>query len=95
LIAYIIYLVRESRRLAALEQRLKPIEMIKEFPRGAIPQGRFLAGGLLYFNRDNPVALVRSAQGIAINLAHPSPYVWAAYFIGLALLTTLTKWMAG
>lgn len=94
LIAYIIFLVRESRRLAALERELKPIEMVKEFPRGAIPQGRFLAGGLLYVNRDNPVVLVRSPQGIAINLAHPSAYVWAAYFIGLALLMTLTAWMA-
>ncbi len=87
-IAFVVYLVRERRRLAAVERELRPIEMIKEFPRRPIPQGRFLAGGLLYVNRDNPVLLVRSAQGIAINLAHPSAYIGAAYFIGLALLTT-------
>jgi hypothetical protein len=91
IIAFVVYVVRERRRLAALEREIKPIEMLKEFPRRPIPQGRFLAGGLLYFNRDNPVVLVRSAQGIAINLAHPNLYFGAAYFIGLALLMT---WMA-
>lgn len=88
LVIFIVYCARERRRLAALEKELKPIEMVKEFPRRPIPQGRFLAGGLVYFNRDNPGVLVRSTQGIAINLGHPAAYVWAAYFIGLALLTT-------
>jgi uncharacterized membrane protein len=67
--------------------------MVKEFPQRPIPQGHFLAGGLLYFNRDNPSVLVRSAQGIAINLARPIAYVWPAYLMGLALLTTMTLTM--
>src|SRR5262249_23679619 len=87
---FIIFAIREGRHIAAVQKDLKPIEMIKEFPRRGVPQGRFLAGGLLYFNRDNPVLLVRSNHGIAINLAHPSAYIWTLYFIGLALLTT---WM--
>lgn len=83
--------VREARRLAAAQRELKPTEMIDEFPRRPVPQGRFLAGGLLYFNRDNPVVIVRSINGVAINIAHPSAYVWLAYFVGLAVLTA---WLA-
>ena len=88
---YIYYIARENRRLAAVQREIKPIELVKEFPRRPVPEGRFLAGGLLYFNRDNPGVLVRSAQGIAINLARPTAYLWPAYFIGLA---TLMIWMA-
>lgn len=88
---YFVFIQRESRRLAALQRELKPLELIKEFPRPQIPNGRFLAGGFLFFNRDNPGILVRSPQGIALNLAHPSTYAWAAYFAGLILLMS---WMA-
>jgi uncharacterized membrane protein len=90
-LVYAIYITRERRRLAVVEREVKPIELVKEFPRRPVPDGCFFGGGLLYFNRDNPVVIVRSAQGIAINLAHPSAYVWAGYFIGLVLLTI---WMA-
>jgi uncharacterized membrane protein len=88
---YIYYVARENRRMRAVEREIKPIELVKEFPRRPVPEGRFLAGGLLYFNRDNPGVLVRSAQGIAINLARPTAYLWPAYFIGMA---TLMIWMA-
>jgi len=77
--------------LAAVQREIRPIESVKEFPRRPVPEGRFLVAGLLYFNRDNPGVLVRSAQGIAINLARPTVYLWPAYFIGLA---TLMIWMA-
>jgi hypothetical protein len=86
----ILYLVREQRRLAVVEREIKPVELVKEFPPAPIPEGRFLAGGLLYFNRDNPQVLVRSAQGIALNLGHVGPYAWVGYFVGLLLLMT---WM--
>src|SRR5258708_2552644 len=88
---YVIYVLREGRRLAAAERELKPIELVKEFPRSPIATGRFLAGRLLYFNRDNPGVIVRSAQGVAINLAHPTTYIWTAYFLGLV---GLALWMA-
>jgi uncharacterized membrane protein len=91
LAVYIFYVVRESRRLAAIQREIKPVELVKEFPRRPVPEGRFLASGLLYFNRDNPGVLVRSAQGIAINLGRPTVYLWPAYFLGLA---TLMIWMA-
>jgi len=90
LAVYIYYVARENRRMRAVEREIKPIELVKEFPRRPVPEGRFLAGGLLYFNRDNPGVLVRSAQGIAINLARPTAYLWPAYFIGMA---TLMIWM--
>jgi hypothetical protein len=88
---YVFYVLREGRRLAAAEREMKPIELAKEFPRSPIATGRFLAGGLLYFNRDNPGVIVRSAQGIAINLAHPGTYIWFAYFLGLVAMAI---WMA-
>jgi hypothetical protein len=62
------------------------VELVKEFPRPPVAEGRFLAGGLLFLGRDNPSVLVRSAQGLAVNLGHTSTYLWAGYFVGLALL---------
>ena len=91
MLVYIFYVMRESRRLAATERELKPIEMVKEFPRWPVAEGRFLAGGLLYFNRDNPWILVRSAQGVALNLAHRTIYAGTAYFLGLIALVV---WMS-
>jgi uncharacterized membrane protein len=91
LAVYMVYVGREGRKLRAMARELKPIEMVKEFPRGPVASGRYLAGGLLYFNRDNPGIIVRGAQGVAINLAHPSTYAWVGYFLGLA---ALMLWMA-
>lgn len=92
LAVYMVYLMRVQRRLKAAEKELKPVEMVKEFPRRPVAEGRFLAGGLLYFNRENPYLLVRSPQGVAINLSHPGTYAWTAYFAGLlALITWITR----
>lgn len=86
MVVYFVYVLREGRRLAATARELKPIEMVKEFPRSPVAQGRYLAGGLLYFNRDNPGVIVRGVNGIAINLGHRSTYAWTAYFLGLGAL---------
>jgi len=86
IVAFVLFEKREARRLAAVEREIRPIELVDEFPPAPIPAGRFLAGGLLYFNRDNPHALVRSGRGIALNLGHPSTYAWTGYFVGLAFL---------
>ena len=53
-------------------------------------EGRYLAGGLLYFNRDNPWVLVpwHSVQGVALNLAHRTTHIAAAYLTGLIILAT-------
>lgn len=84
LAVYLGYLIREQRRLTRVEREIRPVELIKEFPRRPVPEGRFVAGGLLYFNPDNPGVVVRSPQGIAINLARPGAYIWLAYLAGLA-----------
>ena len=83
MLMYAVYVTREGRRLAATERELRPVEMVKEFPRWPIAEGRYLAGGLLYFNRDNPRVLVRSTDGIALNLAHRNTFIGLAYFMGL------------
>ena len=90
ILVFTLFLARERQRLAAVEREVRPIELVKEFPRRPVPKGRFLAGGLLYFDRDNPGVLVRGERGIALNLAHPSTYAWAAYLIGLVAVMT---WM--
>ena len=87
LTAYVFYCVREQRRLDVVAREIKPIELIKEYPPpSAEPEGRFLAGGLFYLNRDNPVILARSPQGLAINLANRGTYLWVAYLTGLVWL---------
>ena len=84
------YVLREGRILSAAEREMKPIELAKEFPRSPVAEGRYLADGLFYFNRENPGVVVRGIRGIAINLAPPTTYAWAAYFLGLVVLMT---WM--
>ena len=83
MLVYAVYVARQNRRLVAAERELRPVEMVKEFPRWPIAEGLYIAGGLLYFNRDNPRVLVRSADGIALNLAHRTTYIGFAYFMGL------------
>jgi hypothetical protein len=86
IVIYTLYLARQQRRLAAVAREIKPLELIKEYPPMPVAEGRFLVGGLLYLNRDNPVILARSPQGLAINLANRSTYLWVAYLSGLVWL---------
>lgn len=86
ILMYAVYVAREERRLAATEKELKPVEMAEAFPRIPVAEGFFFAGGLLYFNSDNPWVLVRSAKGVALNLAHRTTHIAAAYLTGLVIL---------
>ena len=86
MLLYLVYVAREERRFAATEGESKPVEMVKEFPRFPVAEGRYFAGGLLYFNPDNPWVVVRSVKGIALNLAHRTTHIAAAYFTGLVIL---------
>jgi hypothetical protein len=92
IVVYVFYCVREWRRLAVVEREIRPVELLKEYPPTPVAEGRFLAGGLLYLNRDNPVILARSPQGLAINLAHRGTYILVAYLTGLILLVL---WQVG
>jgi hypothetical protein len=89
IVVYIFYCSRERRRLAVVQREIKPLEFLKEYPPASTapaPEGRFLAGGLFYLNRDIPVMVARSPQGLAINLANRGTYLWAAYLAGLVWL---------
>ncbi len=85
--AFAVYWRREKSHLASVAQELKPLELASEFPRSGVPEGRFMLG-FLYVNRENPGVLVRSGSGIALNVAHPATYAWAAYLFGLIVLIT-------
>jgi hypothetical protein len=84
--AFTVYSLRERRRLAAVEREVEPATLAREFPPAPVADGRFLAGGLLFINRDNPSALVRSPAGVAVNLANASTYLWVAYLVGFMVL---------
>jgi hypothetical protein len=90
-LVYCAYLLREHRRIKAAILEMKPLEMVKEFPRPPVATGRYLAGGFIYFNPENPGIIVRGVRGVAINLGHRSTYAWAAYILGLA---ALMAWMS-
>jgi hypothetical protein len=81
------YVARERRRLAAVANDIKPIELVKEFPQRIVPEGRFLAD-ILFVSPGNPRVLVPSNRGLALNIAHPTTYGWTAYLLGLVALTT-------
>jgi hypothetical protein len=83
---FIIYSWREYARLKIVRDEVQPVTLTREFPPSPIAEGRFFAGGLLYFNRDHPAVLARSPHGLAINLAHRSAYLWLIYLSGLILL---------
>lgn len=77
---------RERRRLAVVEREVEPATLAREFPPTPIPDGRFLAGGLFFVNRDNPSTLVRGPVGVAVNLANVTTYLWVAYLVGFVVL---------
>ncbi|MBI1763191.1 MAG: hypothetical protein HYR56_17325 [Acidobacteria bacterium] len=81
-----IYCAREGRRVTAVQLEVQPMTLAREFPPAPVAEGRFFASGLLYFNPDNPLALVRSPQGLAFNLAHRATCLWIVYLAGLILL---------
>jgi hypothetical protein len=76
------YSRRDKRRFEAVTREVNPLELAREFPRSFVSEDRFLLG-FLYFDRETPGMLVQSGRGIALNLAHPTTYVWAAYLLGL------------
>jgi hypothetical protein len=83
LIGAAFFWVLESRRLAAAHKEIKPFELTREYPPPQPAEGRFLAGGLLYFNREDPLMLAAGREGIAVNIAHRGTYIWVGYLLGL------------
>lgn len=86
MVLFLIYCASEGRKVLSVEREVQPMTLVKEFPPSPVAEGRFFAGGHLYFNPDNPGVIARSPHGLALNLANRSAYLWAAYLSGLALL---------
>ncbi|HZS10052.1 MAG TPA: hypothetical protein VFD58_34810 [Blastocatellia bacterium] len=86
ILVWVGYCIRLRRRLAVVEREIEPVRLAKVFPPAPVAAGTFLAGGLFYYNPDNPVLVVRSPLGIAFNLAHKRGYFYLAYLAGLILL---------
>ncbi|HQR39756.1 MAG TPA: hypothetical protein PLF26_15320 [Blastocatellia bacterium] len=83
-----VYCIRERKRFAVVEREINPAELARELPSMPLPDGRFLAGGLLVVSPGSPVALTRGPRGIAINLASRTTVLWALYaggFVALAV----------
>ena len=78
--------LKENKRLGIAQKETRPFELIREYPPARPVEGRFLAGGFLYFNRESPLMLAHGAQRIALNLAHKGTLIWAGYLIGLVAL---------
>lgn len=78
-----------GKRLEALQNEIRLFDILEEIPPSAVPDGRFLAGGTLFINRDQPAMFVRSPTGLAINLASSGTYAWAGYLSGLLALGVL------
>jgi len=91
LLAIARYLRGAKGKVDAAAREIRPLELIKEFPKRPVPEGRFVAGGLFYITPGFPGVLVQSSRGIAVNLAEPTTYAWAGYLAGLAAITI---WMA-
>jgi hypothetical protein len=81
------YVSRQRRCLVAVANEIKPVELVKEFPQRTVPEGRFLAG-VLFISPGNPGVLVPGNRDLALNIAHPTTYLWTAYLLGLVALTT-------
>ena len=87
LAAFAAHIASARRRLDAVAKEIRPVELVKEFPQPAVPEGRFVAG-VLFVTPGNPKVLVPGNRGLALNLAHPTTYAWTAYLLGLVALTT-------
>jgi hypothetical protein len=91
LLACVVNCQRERRSLEAVTKEVNLLELVREFPRCTVPDGRFLLG-FLYIKPGTPSVLVRSGDGIALNLTHPGTYLWAGYLLGLAgLIAWVTR----
>ena len=85
LLVFAVWCRRQKSYLTSVAREIKPLELVREFPRTTAAEGRFLLG-FFYIAPGNPGVLVHSGNGIALNITHPATYLWAAYLCGLAAL---------
>ncbi len=89
MIACVCFAAVKSNELYAMYRKLKPS---RDRKRLSVPNpGGFLAGGLLYFDPDNPAIFVQGPRTVALNAGNHRLLLGATYLIGLMLLITWTS----
>lgn len=82
LAAFMIATRRGMVRVLRAAAVVRPLDMSRVASRRGNAD-RFLLGGLLYFDRENPLLLVRGPLWFTFNLANARAYAFAAWFGGL------------
>jgi hypothetical protein len=83
-IACVCFAVIKTNELYAMYRKLKPLRDKKRLS-APDPNG-FVAGGLLYFDRDNPAIFVQGPRSVTLNAANNRLLLAATYLLGLMLL---------
>jgi len=83
-IACVCFALVKSNELYAMYRKLKPLRDKKRLS-APDPKG-FVAGGLLYFDRDNPAVFVQGPKSVTLNAANYRLLLAATYLLGLMLL---------
>jgi hypothetical protein len=90
-IACVCFAIAKTNELYAMYRNIKPTRvrgskrLIPPDPNG------FVAGGLLYFDRDNPAILVQGPRSVALNAGNNRLLLGASYLAGLMLLLMWTS----
>ena len=83
-IACVCFALVKTNELYAMYRKLKPLRDKKRLS-APDPKG-FVAGGLLYFDRDNPAIFVQGPRSLTLNAANHRLLLAATYLLGLMLL---------
>ncbi len=89
-IACVCFAAVKTNELYAMYRKTKPTLTRKKQLTPPDPNG-FVAGGLLYFDRDNPAILVQGPRSIALNAGNNRLLLGASYLAGLMLLLMWTS----
>jgi len=90
-IVCVCFAIAKTNELSAMYRNIKPTRvrgskrLIPPDPNG------FVAGGLLYFDRDNPAILVQGPRSVALNAGNHRLLLGASYLAGLMLLLMWTS----
>jgi hypothetical protein len=87
-IACVCFAIVKTNELYAMYRKIKPTR-VRGSKRLTPPNG-FVAGGLLYFDRDNPAILVQATKISCIERREPPLLLAATYLAGLMLLLMWT-----
>ena len=90
-IACVCFAIVKTNELYALYRKIKPTR-VRGSKRLTPPDPNgFVAGGLLYFDRDNPAILIQGPRSVALNAGNHRLLLAATYLVGLMLLIMWTS----